>query len=72
MPPLGHAPRHLLPHHRGPQGHPAPEGLGQGEDVGDDAEVLKGEALPRAAHSGLDLVQDEEGPLLLGDLPGGP
>ena len=54
----------------GADGHAAAEALGEGDGVGDDTRLLEGEPRPGAADAGLDLVEDEQGACLVGDLAG--
>ena len=50
-------------------GDAAAKRLGQRHDVGRDAEVLIGEPVARAAAAGLHFVEDQQQPVLVGDLP---
>ncbi len=43
--------------------------LGAGQDVGHDATMLVREPLARPPHAGLDLVEDQEHPALVAELP---
>ena len=45
--------------------------LRHGDDIGDDAEVLKSERLPRAEDAALNLIADEQGARRARQLPGG-
>src|SRR5215213_4615371 len=54
----------LLDHHR-PYGEPATKTLGAGEHVGDDVRPLVSVQMSRASRAGLDLVEDEERPVLV-------
>src|SRR5436189_574873 len=64
----------LCVEHRGPDRDPAPEGLRESDNIGDDALALHGEHLPRPSDARLDLVRDQEDVVLLRDLrdPGEP
>jgi hypothetical protein len=50
------------PQDESPQGESAPEGLAEDEDVRPELKPLTGPPGPTAAHTGLDLVQDQESP----------
>ena len=52
--------RHFGPGPARPDGHPVAEGLGHGDHVGLDAEVLEPEPPPGPAEPGLDLVHHEQ------------
>ena len=53
-----------------PIGHPSAEALGEGDGVGHDPGLLEREPGAGAADAGLDLVEDEQGAVLPGQLPG--
>src|SRR4029077_20134040 len=56
----------------GADGHAVAEGLGEGDDVGAHARgVLEPEPAAGAAEAGLDLVEDEEGFVLVAELADG-
>ena len=54
-----------------PSGMPEAIPLASSEDVGDDAEVLGGEHLARAAHAGLHLVEHQQDAVPVADARAG-
>jgi hypothetical protein len=54
---------------RAPMGKPPPEAFCQGDRVAVDAVVLSAEPPPGSAHARLDLIDEEERPVIVGELP---